>query len=169
MLLSARTAAVLLALTAGPALAACPGPYPDPTAPAMTGEINLGAGTGTHPYPFTISTIGVGGFNLRDCDLEGEGLTGYDGDGLIDTRPGLVVHWRGGHPQLTITFENEADTLLLVSDPEGRWLFNDNAQDQNPQIIIPDPTPGDYAVFVGSHGSLSFTRPGMLTISGPSP
>ena len=135
----------------------------------MNGTINLGAGRITLPYPFTISASGSGGYNLRDCGLEGEGLTGFTGDALINARPELVMHWMGGPPQLTISFENEADTLLLVSDPEGRWLFNDNGQDQNPQIIIPDPAPGDYAIFVGSHGSLSQTRPGMLTISGPSP
>ncbi len=34
------------------------------------------------------------------------------------------------------------DTLLLVSDPKGRWLFNDNGADHNPQLVIPDPALG---------------------------
>ena len=59
MPLSARSAAVLAALAAGPAQA-CPDPYPDPAAPPTTGQVNLGAGSGTNPYPFTISVIGSG-------------------------------------------------------------------------------------------------------------
>lgn len=133
----------------------------------MTGEVNLGAGTGTNPYPFTISVIGSGTFNLRDCGLEGDGLTGFDGDALINGRPELVVHWRGGQPQITVDIENDEDTFLLVSDPQGQWHFNDDSEGHNPQVVLPDPAPGDYAIFVGSHGSALFTKPGLLTIQGP--
>lgn len=168
MPLFARAAAVLAASAASPAQA-CPDPYPDPAAPPMTGEVNLGAGRGTNPYPFTISVIGSGTFNRRGCGLEGEGLTGFDGDALIDGRPDLVVDRRGGHREVAIRVENEEDTFLLVSDPQGRLHVNDDAEGPDFRIVLCDPPTGQSATFVGTHGSALSTKSGLLTVSGSGP
>ena len=162
MPLPARAAGVLLAVITCPAQA-CPGLAW--TAAPFAGEPTLGLGRG---LPFTIAVRGGGPFNLRDCGLEGGGLTGYDGDGLISVRPDLALHLREA-PRLSITTEVEADTLLVIRDPAGRWHFDDNGRGQHPLVVITDPEPGEYSIFVGGHGTERYTREDVLIVSETEP
>lgn len=155
---SARIAALFI-LLAGPALA-CPGP--DWTAPPYLGEVTFSFHNGLSNLSMSSRAGGV--FNLRDCGLAGEGLTGYRGDGLIRVRPSLVLHWQGEAPQLVIGADFSERALLLVHDPEGRWLFDDGAV-RDPLLAISAPVVGDYAIFIGSHGTTRFTKPGTLIVS----
>ena len=86
----ALTVAALAAVLAAPALA-CPGLQP--TAKPDLGELNFSAHHGL--TNLAMSGRAGGSFNLRDCGLEGEGLAGYRGDGLVKVRPDLLVHWDG--------------------------------------------------------------------------
>ena len=117
---------------------------------------------------FTMSVKVEGTVPLRDCDLGGEVLAGYDGDGLIDMRPAVLLHWHGGEP-LAITTEFEEDTLLLIRDPQGGWHFNDNGREHNPLVVLDNPRAGTYAIYIGSHLRPPFNRPGelIMTQTGP--
>src|SRR5690606_6323018 len=107
-------------------------------------------------------------FNLRDCGLDGDGLAGYRGDGLIRVRPSLVVHWYGEADELVIGASFAEPALLLVHDPEGRWRFDDGLV-RDPLVVITAPPVGDYAIFLGTHGTARFGRPGLLIISETAP
>ena len=164
MLMSARTAALLLALAAHPALA-CPGLNWE--APSSYGTINLATGHGIDP--FTIPIRGDGNWNLRSCGLEAEDLPGFEGDGLINRVPELTIHWISEAPRIAFTTEFAEDTFLLIRDPEGAWHFDDNGRGHNPLVVLTDAPPGDYAIWVGTHGTTTLTRPGefIVTETGP--
>lgn len=161
--LSAQAAALLFAVLSQPAFA-CPGL--DPQARPMFGEITVAAGRGIDP--FTISTRGGGSWNLRDCGLEGDGLTGFDGDGLVEVTPAVVLRWLDP-ARLAITVEDEDDTLLVVRDPKGIWHFDDNGRGHNPLIIFEEGERGEYAIWIGSHGTNTFVRPGNLIVTSKGP
>lgn len=89
--------------------------------------------------PFRMTVRGGGTWALQDCGVQAEGLAGYDGDGLIDTRPDVVFQWLGGGRRLAFTLEFEEDTLLVIRDPEEGWHFDDNGRAHNPLIVFEDP------------------------------
>jgi len=155
----ALTVVAMAAVLAAPALA-CPGL--EPTAKPYLGELNFSAQHGL--TNLAMSGRAGGSFNLRDCGLEGEGLAGYRGDGLVRVRPDLLVHWDGDATELIIGAEFAEPILLLIRDPEGRWLFDDGLG-HDPVVTITAPRAGDYAVYMGSHGTAAFTKPGTLIIS----
>ena len=146
---------------------ACPSPGPDWTAPPFLGELTFSGHNGLSDL--SMSTMAGGIWNLRDCGLEGDGLTGFRGDGLIDIRPDLLVHWRGDSGQLVVSTEFAEDTLLLVHGPEGDWHFDDNGRGHDPLLVIEAPKAGDYAIWVGTHGTTRFTRTGTLIVSQTGP
>ena len=148
MLLSVRTAAVLLALGASPALA-CPQEHSMDL--PFYGQIILGSDYNLDPFRMTVQ--GGGPSALRDCDLGAEGLAGYDGDGIIGDRPDVVLEWLGGGRRLAFTLDFEDDTLLVIRDPEEGWHFDDNGRGHNPLIVFEDPPIGNYVVYIGGHGS----------------
>ena len=67
-------------------------------------------------------------------------------------------------PSSIIGAEFAEPILLLIRDPEGRWLFDDGLG-HDPVVTITAPRAGDYAVYMGSHGTAAFTKPGTLIIS----
>ena len=146
-------------LVAGSAYA-CPGL--DPTEEALAGNLKFGLhGDVTE---VSVSMRAGGAFNLRDCGLEGKGLTGYRGDGLVVLVPDLQVHLLRDTPQLLIGTTFEEDTLLLIHDPNGVWHFNDNSEGHNPKVILTSPSRGEYSIYMGTHGFDRFTRPGTITV-----
>jgi hypothetical protein len=155
--------AVLLAVLAHPALA-CPGL--DPDARPMYGEITVSAGRGMDP--FRITTRGGGSWNLRDCGIEWEGLTSFHGDGLVERTPAVVLRWLD-RARLAITVENQDDTLLVVRDPAGGWHFDDNGRGQDPLVVFDEGEPGDYAIWIGSHGTNALVRLGELIVTSKGP
>jgi hypothetical protein len=163
MLPFARTVAVAVAIAGSPALGC---PALELTASPYLGELIFSFHNGLTLASVTGRAGGM--YNLRDCGLEGDGLTGYRGDGLVRVHPSLVVHWHGEATQLVFGAEFADPALLLVHDPEGRWLFDDGIG-HNPTVIADNPVTGDYVVFIGSHGTTTLSRPGTLIISETSP
>ena len=87
--------------------------------------------------------------------------------GYAAVRPDFRLQWEGssggaGNP-LRIFFEagNEGegagdepgDATLLVRSPDGAWSCNDDARSgtRNPMVILDDPGPGRYEIWVGSY------------------
>jgi hypothetical protein len=95
-------------------------------------------------------------------------LAEYRRDGLIRVRPSLLVHWNGEAGSLIIDATFTERPLLLVHDPEGGWHLDDGLAN-DPLILITAPPVGDYAIFIGTHGTTRLSRPGTLIISKTAP
>ncbi len=72
-------------------------------------------------------------------------------NGFISEAPDMVFDWSGEADALTVFFEGDADSTLLVVGPGETVQCNDDASadNANPVVVIPNPAQGRYAVFVG--------------------
>ncbi|MCA2014008.1 hypothetical protein LCM17_21135 [Cereibacter sphaeroides] len=77
----------------------------------------------------------------------GDGCAGF----ITPNQPDLVVDTTEGLPQLMVYMVSEADGTLVVVGPDGQMHCNDDFEQLNPGVMIPNPTPGRYAVFAGSY------------------
>lgn len=72
--------------------------------------------------------------------------------GLVDTESAFVFNVAEGVESLNFFAESDVDATLLVIQPDGLSLCTDEAPDdinRNPQLILHDLQPGNYAVLVG--------------------
>lgn len=139
-------AAGLLLLGAGPALAQ------NWQAEPRYGTLNLSAGFDSDPR--TVSVV-AGGANPA-------GHLGSSCAGNIDnSRPDVDLNYTAGSFALSIYVESSADTTLVVYDPNGRWLCNDDFSGQsslNPGLVLSSPPSGNYNIWIGSFGRESYPQ-----------
>jgi len=78
-------------------------------------------------------------------------IPGQTCNGFIGDKPDMTFDWSGAADAFSVYFEGDADSTLLVVEPSGAILCNDDASpdNANPLIVVHKPTPGRYAVFVG--------------------
>lgn len=93
----------------------------------------------------------------------GEGCAGY----VDASRPDIVVTAEFGLPQLMVYMVSEADGVLAVVGPDGHIHCNDDFEGLNPGVMIPNPQPGDYAVFAGTYGGTGGLATLGVTIASP--
>ncbi|MFN3613717.1 MAG: hypothetical protein ACK4WC_04055, partial [Rubrimonas sp.] len=79
----------------------------------------------------------------------GEGCYGS----LDASRPHARVTLDGPEPVLQIHASGAFDGTLLVVDPQGAILCNDDHDGLNPGLVIEGAAPGDWSIFVGSWDS----------------
>ena len=94
---------------------------------------------------------------------------GPDCIGFASEAPDLRLHWSGDSDRLEIRFdaaEAGADTVLLINQPDGSWVCNDDAEpgQLNPRLIIEAPRTGQYDIWVASFSRHQFES-GTLIIS----
>jgi hypothetical protein len=80
----------------------------------------------------------------------GEGAPDCGGyvSGIATTR----VRFTAGVLPLIFAVESDQDTTLLVLDPAGNWVCDDDSGDVlNPAISFDNPVSGDYVVWVGTY------------------
>ncbi|NOX61524.1 MAG: hypothetical protein GXP42_06200, partial [Chloroflexi bacterium] len=96
--------------------------------------------------PFTKEVTVDGDAPAFEFDIEGQRCNGF-----IKAQPELAFDWSGEAGQLTIYFEGDDDTTLLVVAANGQITCNDDADagNLNPMVTLDDPQEGRYAVFVG--------------------
>jgi len=96
--------------------------------------------------PLSVRVVAQGDVPAFEFDVEGQLCNGFIGD-----RPDLAFDWSGEADALSIYFEGDADSTLLVVAPGGDIFCNDDASadNANPMVTIPNPGSGRYAVFVG--------------------
>ena len=143
---------LLLCLSLINTVSACP----DWQAAPHFGTIDLGAGF--QPDPFVRSLTAGGTINLRHC-FQQQNWSGY-----VTTRPDLDLRWHGNSRRLTIAVESNADTVLLINSPDGRWHYNDDHRGLNPAIIFYNPQAGLYDIWIGSYDG-SRRNPARLVIT----
>ena len=63
--------------------------------------------------------------------------------GFVADAPDLRVFYTAGGSPLVYSVESEADTTLMILDPNGDWICDDDTGgDLNPKVTITTPTSG---------------------------
>lgn len=105
------------------------------------GSVDLQAGFKNDP--FLVPLIAGGPIDL-------EAIGHY---GRVAEAPDFDLYYEAaGNPLYIYVSYAEADTVLLVHDPSGNWLFSDDANGLNPGIEIAYPQSGLYDIWVGTFG-----------------
>jgi hypothetical protein len=106
-------------------------------------------------------------FDIAPSQIEarglGEGCVGF----LTPSQPDVVIAAEAGLPQLMVYMVSEADGVLLVVAPDGTVHCNDDFDGLNPGVMIPNPEPGDWAVFAGTYGGQGGIATLGVTIANP--
>mgnify|MGYP000365219960 CR=1 FL=1 len=120
----------------------------DPSLPATYGENSLV--TGFTPDPATV-TIDAGGPIDVSTTLGGPCV------GFIADAPDLRLFYEAGDTYpLIFSVESEADTTLVINDPDGEWWCNDDAVGLDPEIFFDLPLSGQYDIWIGTFSPDSF-------------
>jgi len=117
-------------------------------------------GARTRPDPRIVFDVPQTEFAVFEL---GEECAGY----IDPTRPDLVIEAEAGLPQLMIYMIAEADGTLTVVGPDGTLYCNDDFEGLHPGILIPNPEPGDYAVFAGTFDGSGGLATLSVTVSNP--
>jgi serine protease Do len=116
---------------------------PDWRAEPRYGTLNLNVGF--EPDPRTVE-VDAGG------DRQVNGL-GPNCAGWIDfSRPDVDLNYSPGQGQypLYISAVSQADTTIVINDPQGRWHCNDDFEGLNPGVVFQQPLHGNYNIWVGT-------------------
>lgn len=73
--------------------------------------------------------------------------------GMIDfSRPDINLNYTQGSGQfpLYIGAISQADTTIVINDPQGNWHCNDDFEELNPGVVFQRPTFGLYNIWVGT-------------------
>lgn len=124
----------------------------------LYGDDTLEAGFGT----VEISAAAGGGVPAFNYDLGSLACTGF-----INIVPTYTFTLSEDGEVLRFVFNGEDDTTLIVEQPDGSFVCNDDTDGENninPTVDIEAPAAGDYRVFVGSYTQQSGVR-GTLVIA----
>jgi hypothetical protein len=112
------------------------------------GEVQLV--TGFLPDPLTIDVISGGDIDVRAMNY------GNDCAGYATSAPDYRVYWSGEADIVYVYFlaeEEGQDTTLVINDPGGNWICNDDYSGRNPLVKLEAPMTGQYDIWVGSYSS----------------
>lgn len=90
-------------------------------------------------------------FDIEPSRTEAFGIADGCAGFMTPERPDLVISAEAGLPQLMTYVVSDNDGTLAVVGPDGQIYCNDDFNDLNPGVMIPNPAEGDYAVFVGTY------------------
>lgn len=106
---------------------------------------------GFTPDPFEIAVRPHGTLHVADLRL-GAGCRGY-----VGAQPDAILRLSGASPFLRLFVRASgagSDLTLVVRDPGGRFLCNDDAipgRNTSPMVDLYQPRPGQYDVWIGTH------------------
>lgn len=134
-----RVALLVLGLTlaAGTAQA-----QPNWQAQPMFGTVNLQAGFTPDPHSIAIRAGGAD----RNA-ISGSGCAGY----INNAQPDVDLNYEAGRSRLYIYVVSGTDTTLLVNDANGNWHCSDDYEGSNPAVVLPNPSTGNYNIWVGTY------------------
>ncbi|MEQ8432829.1 MAG: hypothetical protein RIA71_01195 [Oceanicaulis sp.] len=135
--------------------AAAPAPRAAPPSRGPSGpDYSLAPGYGTYsltsgftPDPFEVQVV-AGGGNSASQWSNGECA------GFVADAPDVRVNFTGGSfSEINFSARSNADTTLIVNDPNGNWHCDDDSGgDLNPLVEL-TPVSGQYDIWVGTFGS----------------
>lgn len=97
------------------------------------------------------------------------------GEGCLGTaprQPDLILRLPAALPLLRVSASPTAEATLVVRTPDDRWRCNDARGGGDPLVMLRDPAPGQYEVWVGSKlgadigGTLHVTRAPLVETGG---
>ena len=156
---------ILLAAFIGPAVgayaaAAVAQVAPDPALPPSFGEVDLPAGGPSVPFTLSVFTPAGGPVRSPKCEV-----------GFFRPAPSFRVNYSAEDaPHLAIYTEGLLDTVLLVRLPNGNWRCNDDYYSYdytglNGGLMIDQPLPGQYDIWVGTYGPPESLGNNALTVA----
>ncbi|AKF10172.1 hypothetical protein DB32_007321 [Sandaracinus amylolyticus] len=102
------------------------------------------------PDPFSVAAHPGGPIHVADLRL-GAGCRGY-----VAAEPDAIVRFSGSAPLLRFFVRATTDVTLVIADPGGRFLCNDDAvpgRTTNAVVDVFAPRPGQYDVWIGAHAA----------------
>ncbi len=119
---------------------------PDTTLEPTYGTANLSSGFTPDPHTVKLSSGGS-----IDASNLGESCRGY-----IANAPDYRINYDSGSLPLIISANADADVTLVVNDPGGNWVCDDDSgEDLNPSLRFEKPRSGQYDVWVGTYSDSS--------------
>lgn len=109
------------------------------------GSVTLGAGF--LPDPYEVSLTAGGDFAASEAH---QSCSGY-----ISNAPDVDLNYDAGSHSLSLYVDSDADTTLVVFDPDGNWHCSDDfASDSagtNPGVVLSSPASGNYNIWIGTY------------------
>ncbi len=139
-----RNALILGAALLVGALAAAPASAQDISADPTYGSVRLRAGFLPDPHRVQLTAGGSISPNLGECSY-----------GHVAGAPDVNFYYTtGGSTTLYIYARSASDTTLLINEPDGSWVCNDDGlgEGTNPMIVLPGAAGGQYNIWVGTYG-----------------
>lgn len=102
------------------------------------------------PDPFQLAMRVRGALHVADMRI-GAGCRGY-----VSEQPDAILRLSGAAPFLRLFVRSDGDATLVVREPGGRFLCNDDAspgRNRNPMVDVYTPRPGQYDVWIGTHAA----------------
>lgn len=106
---------------------------------------------GFSPDPWIVTVLAGGPVNMAD-EAAGEGCFGG-----VAAVPDVNIEWlEESTGAIRIFFMSLADTTIIVLDPEGNFICNDDSGIQganplDPAVLIGDPIVGTYSIWIGTY------------------
>ena len=116
---------------------------PDWRAEPRYGTLNLRVGFEPDPQEVAVEAGGN-----REAGPLGQNCVGW-----IDfSRPDVDLNYAPGQGQypLYIAAVSQADTTIVINDPQGNWHCNDDMEGLNPGVVFQRPQHGNYNIWVGT-------------------
>ncbi|MFG1498158.1 hypothetical protein ABMA57_16110 [Saccharospirillum sp. HFRX-1] len=109
------------------------------------GTINLAVGFLPDPY---VVALTAGGEHAAS-------ETHQSCSGFISNAPDVDLNYNAGSHSLSLYVDSNADTTLVVYDPDGNWHCSDDfASDSagtNPGVVLSSPASGNYNIWIGTY------------------
>jgi len=139
-------------------------PYGSAPAPAAGPNYNLNPTYGTYnlrsgflPDPQTFQVVAGGNSDVA-------AMTNNECRGYAAAAPDIRINFTGGSfNRINFSADSDADTTLIVNDPNGDWWCNDDGGDGLNPLIELTPISGQYDIWVGTYGRN--TAPASLAVS----
>ena len=112
------------------------------------GTIDLDAGFEPDPYREDIQAGG-------DDEVELSGCSGY----IHSEAPDLDLNYDAGSLNLYIYARAKLDVTLVVNQPDGTWICNDDEMGTDPMIRLQSPRSGNYNIWIGTYEPSSSPLP----------
>jgi hypothetical protein len=119
-------------------------------------DVDLDAGAPPSAGYLTIGTETDRGFRMpitmAPSQIPASSFDAFCPGFITPDQPTVIVTIEDMMPELTFYAASGADGIMLIRQPDGTFLCNDDFQGLNPGIMLENAAPGDYAVWVGTYG-----------------
>ncbi|WP_417497380.1 hypothetical protein [Maricaulis sp.] len=122
---------------------------------ANSGSASLTGGFSPDPYVVEVMAGGP---------IAAESAAGSMCRGYATAAPDFELTFTPGALDLFISVMSDADTTLIINDPDGNWVCNDDNNGLNPGIHFEGPQSGTYDIWVGTYRE-GMDAPARLEIS----